>query len=81
MTDKASLLAKFGSEAAISEYYRELKRKSMAHPNNQKGSHRGGFSDKEFAKQASLRGVEARRAKRKQVSKKETVDNETQAQS
>lgn len=66
MTDKASLLAKFGSEEAVSEYYREMQRKSRLHPNNQKGNHRGGFSDKEFAKKMSKLGV-ARRAKKQQA--------------
>ena len=66
MTTKADLLKKFGSEEAVSEYYRQLQQKSRLHPNNQKGNHKGGFSNKEFAKQASKLGVEAR-AKKQQT--------------
>lgn len=67
MTNHAALLAKFGSEEAISEYYRKLKRKSTKHPKNQKGNHTGGFSNKKFAKQASLMGVKARAKKKSQA--------------
>ena len=67
MTTKAKLLEKFGSEEKISEYYRELQAKSRLHPNNQKGNHKGGFSDKKFAKQASKLGVEARVKKQQAI--------------
>ena len=61
-TDKAreTLLKKFGSEEALREHYRDMKRKSMQHPNNRKGSAKGGFNNTEIAKQAGIKG----RAKR-----------------
>jgi DNA-binding FadR family transcriptional regulator len=51
------MLRKFGNDPdKLREYYRELKRKSMLHPNNQKGTHVGGFSNVEFAKWAGAKG-------------------------
>lgn len=45
MTTRQSLLNKFdGDEEAISDYYREIGKKSRNHPNRQKGNDRQGFA-------------------------------------
>lgn len=44
MTNKKSLIEKYGSQEAISAHYREMQQKSMLNPSRQKGQHRGGFN-------------------------------------
>lgn len=56
MVRKQDLIKKFGSEEKVSEYYRELQKKSRL---NYSGT--GGFAaNKELAKQAGKKGLEKR---------------------
>lgn len=41
---RATMLEKYGGEEGLKEHYREMKRKSMAHPNNAKGTAKSGYS-------------------------------------
>ena len=48
---RQSMLKRFnGDEAALLQWYQQNQAKSRQHPNNKAGSHRGGFSDKAFAR-------------------------------
>ena len=63
---RETLLQKYGGADGLRRHYQLMQQKSMLHPNKQKGRMHGGFSDKEFARQASRLGVEARKAKREE---------------
>jgi len=63
---RQALVDKLGSEEAVSEYYRNLGKKSADHPNRAKGTAKGGFNymDKERLKEvARLGGSSSRRGK------------------
>jgi hypothetical protein len=66
MTTHASLLQKYGSEAAIADYYRELSRKSRL-PGVRTLPHKGGFSyNKELASRVGkIGGKRSKRGKAK----------------
>ena len=73
MTNKAQLLKKYGSEEAVSEYYRELQKKSRE---NYKGT--GGFaalkkSDPKRLKQISQDAARKRHASEKTPEAEDTT--------
>lgn len=74
MTTRQSLIDKFGGdEEAISEYYREMGKRSRNHPNRAKGTAKTGMAflvenDPEKAsKIAQMGGKKSRRGKAKKV--------------
>lgn len=54
------MLKRYGGEEGLREFYREMKRKSMEHPNNKKGTAKRYFSNPEVAKEAGAKGLEKR---------------------
>ena len=66
---RRTMEAKYGGKEGLRKHYRELKRRSMEHPNNQPGKHRGGFSDPKIASKAGARSKRGK-AKPKGRSKK-----------
>ena len=63
---RQALVDKLGSEEAVSEYYRQIGKKSAAHPNRAKGTAKGGFnymSKEKLTKVATLGGKNSKRTK------------------
>lgn len=58
-----AMIERYGSEDAVRTEMKRRQEKSMLNPNRQKGQHRGGFSDIEFAKKAGERGRATRYGK------------------
>lgn len=61
---RQALIDKLGSEEAVSEYYREIGKKSASHPNRTKGTAKGGFnymSKEKLSEVARLGGKKSRR--------------------
>lgn len=69
-TDKArqTLLDKYGGEEGLKQHYRNMQKKSREHPNNQRGQHIGGFSNKELAREAGAKGGAVSKRRKKDVS-------------
>lgn len=66
---RETMLKKYGGEEGLRQYYQDLQKLSRLHPNNQKGSHRGGFSDPDLAREAGrIGGRISRRARTKKPS-------------
>ena len=62
---RQALVDKLGSEEAVSEYYRQIGKKSAAHPNRAKGTAKGGFNymSKEQLSEVASRGGKAGKRK------------------
>lgn len=65
MTNKAQLLKKYGSEEAVSEYYRELQKKSRE---NYKGT--GGFAAMKKSDPAKLKEISRKAAQKRHAAEK-----------
>lgn len=77
MTNKKALLKKFGSEEAISEYYRSLQQKSMLNPNKQKGNFKGGlYKNPQLAKEIGDKGRKAQSELRNRTQDTEVKDKD-----